>query len=487
MAAGSRDHLPMLAIGRCPQWRSRFLRYIDTRPNGDALRKCILNGPYIPTTVVVQAVAATDDSLALEWSRFLMIVKEQHKVDEVSYHKLFDILKQYQEEVNELRAERLARNANLLALIATAQVNQDPYYQTSKSHKSYAPSSKPLIPTRSHTTTIYKGKEIAKPITPPSESAFEENIDPEQAQMDKDMQKNLALIAKTMNVAGARENVGSLVVQQSRIQCFNYKEFSHFAKEYELGGFLKNKARLVARGYRQEEGIDFEESFSSVARLEAIRIFLAYAAHKNMVVYQMDVKTTFLNGNMLEEVYVSQLDGFVNPDNLNHVYKLKKALYGLKQAPRKYGFESCNPVDTLMVEKSKLDEDTEGKAVDPSHYRDADHVGCQDTRRSTSGSLQFLGERFISWSSKRKKSAAISSTEVEYITLSKHIDIRYHFIKRHIENGVIELYFVNTEYQLAYLFTKALGGDRIEFLINKLGMRSFTPETLKQLTDEVAE
>nr|GEX23067.1 hypothetical protein [Tanacetum cinerariifolium] len=99
----------------------------------------------------------------------------------------------------------------------------------------------------------------------------------------------------------------------------------------ELGGILKNKAHLVARGYRQEEGVDFEESFAPVARLEAIRIFLAYAAHKNMVVYQMDVKTTFLNGNLREEVYISQPDGFVDPDNPNHVYKLKRALYGLIQ------------------------------------------------------------------------------------------------------------------------------------------------------------
>nr|GEZ60485.1 hypothetical protein [Tanacetum cinerariifolium] len=193
----------------------------------------------------------------------------------------------------------------------------------------------------------------------------------------------------------------------------------------ELAGILKNKARLVARGYRQEKGIDFEESFASVARLEAIWIFLAYVAHKNMVVYQIDVKTAFLNGYLRKDVYVSQPDGFVDPDNPNHVYKLKKALYGLKQAPRawynmlssfllsqdfskcsvdptlfikkngndlllisqsprgifinqskyaleslkKYGFESCDPVDTPMVEKSKLDEDKEGKAVDPSHYR----------------------------------------------------------------------------------------------------------------------
>nr|GFA08353.1 hypothetical protein [Tanacetum cinerariifolium] len=88
----------------------------------------------------------------------------------------------------------------------------------------------------------------------------------------------------------------------------------------------------------------------------------------------MDVKTAFLNGNLREEVYVNQPDGFVDTDNPNHVYKLKKALYGLKQAPpheslKKYGFESCDPVDTPMVEKSKLDEDKEGKAVDPSHYR----------------------------------------------------------------------------------------------------------------------
>nr|GEU83099.1 hypothetical protein [Tanacetum cinerariifolium] len=283
---GSRDHPPMLATGRYPQWRSWFLRYIDTRPNGDALRKCILSGPYKPIPVLVQAAAATDDSPLRkygklskgynkpEWSRFVTIVKQQHKLDEVSYHKLFDILKQYQKEVNELHAKRLARNANPLALVATTQANQHSYYQTSKSHKSYAPSSKPLIPTKSHKTTRHKGKAIAKPITPPSETAFEEDSDPEQAQRDKDMQNNLALIAKyfkklykptnnnlrtstnsrnknvdmtpwykndnqsgqfrnqrAVNVAGAREKVDSPVVQQFGIQCFNCKEFGHFAKE----------------------------------------------------------------------------------------------------------------------------------------------------------------------------------------------------------------------------------------------------------------
>nr|GEV85206.1 integrase, catalytic region, zinc finger, CCHC-type, peptidase aspartic, catalytic [Tanacetum cinerariifolium] len=148
------------------------------------------------TVATMQVNVQFLQQLQPEWSRFVTIIKQQHKLDEVSYHKLFDILKQYQKEVNELRAERLARNANPLALVAIAQANQDPYYQTSKSHKSYAPSSKPSIPTKTHTTTRYKGKEIAKPITPLSETTSEEDNDLEQAQRDKDMQKNLALIAK---------------------------------------------------------------------------------------------------------------------------------------------------------------------------------------------------------------------------------------------------------------------------------------------------
>ncbi|GKD67933.1 retrovirus-related pol polyprotein from transposon TNT 1-94 [Tanacetum coccineum] len=101
----------------------------------------------------------------------------------------------------------------------------------------------------------------------------------------------------------------------------------------EHGDVLKTKARLMAKGYRQEEGIDFEESFALVVRIEAIRIFIANAASKNMIIYQMDVKTAFLNGELKEEVYVSQLEGFVDPDHPTHVYRLEKALYGLRQAP----------------------------------------------------------------------------------------------------------------------------------------------------------
>nr|GEU86054.1 hypothetical protein [Tanacetum cinerariifolium] len=197
-----------------------------------------------------------------------------------------------------------------------------------------------------------------------------------------------------------RLEVWELVPRPDKVMVITLK-WIYKVKVDELGGILKNKARLVARGYRQEEGIDFEESFAPVARLEAIRIFLTYAAHKNIVVYQIDVKTTFLN------------------------------------------------VDTPMVEKSKLDEDKEGKAVDPSHY-------C-----GMIGTLLYL---------------TASRPDLQFAIC---MCARYHFIKKQVENGVIELYFVNTEYQLADLFTKALGRDRIEFLINKLGMRSFTPETLK--------
>nr|GFA40772.1 hypothetical protein [Tanacetum cinerariifolium] len=130
-----------------------------------------------------------------------------------------------------------------------------------------------------------------------------------------------------------RLKVWELVPRPDKVMVITLK-WIYKVKLDELGSILKNMARLVARGYCQEEGIDFEQSFAPVARLEAIRIFLAFAAHMNMVVYQMDVKTAFLNDNLREDVYVSQADGFVDPDNLNHVYKQKNALYGLKQAPR---------------------------------------------------------------------------------------------------------------------------------------------------------
>ncbi|GJY53540.1 retrovirus-related pol polyprotein from transposon TNT 1-94 [Tanacetum coccineum] len=441
-----------------------------------------------------------------------------------------------------------------------------------------------------------------------------------------------------------------------------------------------NKTHLVAKGYKQEEGIAFEESFALVARLEAIRMFIAYAAHKNITIFQMDVKTAFLNGPLKEEVYVSQPEGFIDPEFPNHVYRLKKALYGLKQAPRawydklssfliehgftkgiidptlftrrhggdilliqvyvddiifvstnldfskrfanlmknnfemsmmgelkfflglqvhqsprgifisqsqyaidllkKHGLDECVSMSTPMATK-RLDADLQGTPTYQMTYRrmigglmyltasrpdiafatfvcvryqarptvkhlkevkrifrylrqsynmglwypkdsgfeliaysDADHAGCKDDCKSTSGGLQFLGGKLVSWSSKKQDCTAMSTAEAEYVSLSaccaqviwmrtqlldygykynripmycdsksaiaiscnpvqhsktKHIDIRYHFIKEHVERGTVEIYFVGTAYQLADLFTKALPKERFEYLVHRIG------------------
>nr|GEX97605.1 retrovirus-related Pol polyprotein from transposon TNT 1-94 [Tanacetum cinerariifolium] len=183
---------------------------------------------------------------------------------------------------------------------------------------------------------------------------------------------------------------------------------------------VPNSVLAAPYGYRQKEGIDFEESLALVACIDAICIFIANTASKNMTIYQMDVKTAFLNGELKEEVYVSQPEGFVDPDHLTHVYHLKKALYGLKQAPR-------------------------------------------DTQRNTSGSAQFLGDKLVSWSSKKQKSIAISTIKAEYNFMS----------------GCCA--------QLADIFTKALPRERFEFLLPRLGIKSMSPTTMKRLQEEEGE
>ncbi|GJS03529.1 retrovirus-related pol polyprotein from transposon TNT 1-94 [Tanacetum coccineum] len=138
--------------------------------------------------------------------------------------------------------------------------------------------------------------------------------------------------------------------------------------EHQTG--IRNKARLVANGYVQEDGINFEESFALVARLEDVRIFFAYAAHKSFPIYQIDIKKTFLNGPMKEEVYVAQPDRFVYPDHPEKVYRLKKALYGLKQAPRAWTSDPPIPksLGTPLATKPKLDADLSGTPVDQIKY-----------------------------------------------------------------------------------------------------------------------
>nr|GEV86479.1 retrovirus-related Pol polyprotein from transposon TNT 1-94 [Tanacetum cinerariifolium] len=448
----------------------------------------------------------------------------------------------------------------------------------------------------------------------------------------------------------------------------------------------------------QEEAIDFEESFAPVARLEAVRIFVAYAKHKSFPIYQMVVKTAFLNGPLKEEVYVAQPDGFIDPDHPEKVYRLRKALYGLKQAPRawydklsqfliskgftkgtiyptlftirygddillmqiyvddiifgstnpkfskrfekimhsrfdmslmgemkfflglqihqsprgifinlakyaleilkKHGMEKGQSIGTPMATKPKLDANLSGNPIDQTDYRskirslmyltssrpdivqavcycaryqsrptekhlkevkrifrylrgtidmglwytkdssfeitafsDVDHAGCIDTRKSTYGGIQFLGDKLVIWMSKKQDCNAMSSAEAEYIALSsscaqvmwmrtwlkdyginyskillycnsqsaiaiscnpmqhsrtKHIHTRYHFIKEQVENGIIELYFVRTEYQLADMFTKALPEDKFKYLVRRIRMRCLTPAEQEVLANESA-
>nr|GEV62981.1 hypothetical protein [Tanacetum cinerariifolium] len=251
---------------------------------------------------------------------------------------------------------------------------------------------------------------------------------------------------------------------------------------------IRNKAWLVANGYAQEEGINFEESFAPVARLEPVWIFIAYGTHKSFPIYQMDVKTTFLNGSLKEEVYIVQPDGFVDLDHPEKVKRLRKALYGLKQAPKawydelskfltskgftkglqirqsphgifinqakyaleilhKHGMKKGQSFGTQMATKPKLDADLSGNPVDQTDYRskigslmyltssrpdivqagssfgltafsNADYAGCIDTRKSTSGGIQFLGDKLVSWMSKKQDFTAMSSAEAEYVVLS---------------------------------------------------------------------
>ncbi|KAJ9547376.1 hypothetical protein OSB04_019919 [Centaurea solstitialis] len=465
-------------------------------------------------------------------------------------------------------------------------------------------------------------------------------------------------------------------------------------KRDENGVVVRNKARLVSQGYCQEEGIDYEETFAPVARLEAIRIFLAYAAHRGFKVYQMDVKSAFLNGNLKEEVYVKQPPGFQSEKYPNHVYFLDKALYGLKQTPKawyerlsnfllsnqfhrgttditlfykntqndillvqiyvddiifgstdislckefeslmqkefemsmmgeltfflgiqvkqspkgifinqakyvqdvlkKYKLSEDSPMRTPMATSQKLHKDINDIYVESKLYRgmiglllyltagrpeimfttcvcaryqsdpkeshmhavkrilrylkktpslglwyplhsgfdlldytDSDYGGCQVDRKSTSGSSHFLGGKLVSWSSKKQNCVSTSTAEAEYVaaasccsqalwmqtqlrdygytfnkiiilydnksTISilenpvqhsktKHIDIKYHFLKHQVEEGNVEMYFVNTELQLANLFTKALDEKRFTFLIEKIGMTGSLEIILKSPT-----
>ncbi|GJU83529.1 retrovirus-related pol polyprotein from transposon TNT 1-94 [Tanacetum coccineum] len=280
--------------------------------------------------------------------------------------------------------------------------------------------------------------------------------------------------------------VWELVPRPDKVMIINLK-WIFKVKLDEYDRVMKNKARLVSKGYCQEEGIDFKESFTLVARIEAIRIFIAYATHMNMTVFQMDKALYGLKQaprawyDLLSKFLLSQqlVKGAVDPTLFTrkegeHIILVQIYVNDIIFASTDPNFydkftdqmskhykilDQCDPVDIPMVERLKLDEDPNGTLVDPTRYRDADHAGCQDSRKSTSGSAQFL---------------------VQHSRL-KHIAVRYHFIKEHVENEIIELYFIKTAYQLADIFTKALARERFEFLVKRIGMQSITLEELNFL------
>nr|GFA62914.1 retrovirus-related Pol polyprotein from transposon TNT 1-94 [Tanacetum cinerariifolium] len=295
---------------------------------------------------------------------------------------------------------------------------------------------------------------------------------------------------------------------------------------------------LVAQGYNQQEGIDYNETFAPVVRVEAIRIFLAFASYMNFIVYQTDVKSAFLNGKLKEEVYVKQPPGFESNEFPNHVCKLDKALYRLKQAlraclgmwypkcssfdlkgysdsdyagcnmDRKSTSSACqllghaNPKECHLIIVKRIYKYLKGtpslgmwypkcSSFDLKGYPDSDYAGCNMDRKSTSSACQLLGGKLMYWSAKKQQSVAMSSTEVEYVVAigccasilwiksqltdydiiyekvpifrdntgaiaisnnpvlhsrTKHINIRYHFIRDHILKGDIEFHFIPTQY-----------------------------------------
>ncbi|GKA01850.1 retrovirus-related pol polyprotein from transposon TNT 1-94 [Tanacetum coccineum] len=320
-----------------------------------------------------------------------------------------------------------------------------------------------------------------------------------------------------------RLEVWELIPRPDKVMVITLK-WIYKVKLDELGGILKNKDRLIARGYRQEEGIDFGESFAPVARLDAIRIFLAYAAHMNMILKKAlyglkqdprawyDLLSKFLLSQefskgtvdptlfirrqgkniLLVQIYVDDIIfSSTTPELCIFINQSKYALESL----RKYGMESSDPVDTPMVEKSKLDEDTQRKAVDHTHYHrrigtfmyliasrpDLTFVICMCARYQAKPTEKNLHAVKIIFKYLRGTvNRGLWYPKDSSIALTAYVDADH----EQVENEVVELYFVNTEYQLADIFTKALGRERIEFLINKLGMRSFTLKTLKQLADE---
>ncbi|GKC21768.1 retrovirus-related pol polyprotein from transposon TNT 1-94 [Tanacetum coccineum] len=363
---------------------------------------------------------------------------------------------------------------NLLSL-DVARMNNDPFFGISiPENDSEASSSSNVIPTIVHTAAPNSEHVTKWTKDHPLDNIIGELERPVSTRLQLHEQA-LFCYYDAFLTSVEPKNYKDALTQAYKVMVITLK-WIYKVKLDELGGILKNKARLVARGYRQEEGIDFEESFALVARLD----IPVDTPHGGRIQTGMKI----LKGT--SRCTVNSLSW--NGGTLMYL-------------------TASRPDLTFVVCMCARDSGSKGSSIALLQLmHDADHRGCQDTRRSTSGCMLLLGDRLVSCPSKRQKSTAISSTKAEYIALSgccaQVLWVRsqltdyglrfnktpiFHFIKEHVENGVVELYFVSTEYQLADIFTKALGRERIKFLINKLGMGSFTLETLKQLADEAEE
>ncbi|GJX13094.1 putative ribonuclease H-like domain-containing protein [Tanacetum coccineum] len=258
-------------------------------------------------------------------------------------------------------------------------------------------------------------------------------------------------------------------------------------KKDERGIVVRNKARLVSQGYKQKEGIDYDKVFAPIARIEAIRLFLAYASFMNFLVYQMDIKSAFLYATIKEEVYVSQPLGFVDPEFPKKIYKVEKALYGLHQAPRacqagnkkggwifisqdkyvgeilkKFGFSSIRTVSTPMETNKGLTKDEYGEDVDiifsvcacsrfqvqpKEAFLDSDYAGARLDRKSTTRGCQFLGSSCLDPKSVVGLSDTILSQTRFMLTMESRIVVAF-----------------------LYLLTKAFDVTRFQFLIASIGL-----------------
>ncbi|GJV63551.1 retrovirus-related pol polyprotein from transposon TNT 1-94 [Tanacetum coccineum] len=428
--------------------------------------------------------------------------------------------------------------------ISAAESSSSHYVDPSNMHTFYQPYPYEYLWTKDHP--------LEQVIGEPSQPVLTRN----QLRIDGDM-CIYALIMSTMELSNVKEAMKDPAwIDSMQKELLQFKRLDVDKENI----FIRNKTRLVVRGYRQEEGIDFEESFTPVARMEAIRIFLAYDAHKLFIMFQMDVKTAFLHGTLKEDVYVCQPEGFIDVDHPSHVYKLKKALYGLKQAPKAWYdklskfllqnhffkgtidptlfirrfndnilvvqvyvddiiFGSTNPRPDIVhatclcaryqakpTEKHLKEVKrifrylrgtvnmglwyTKDSGFKLTGFSDADYARCKESFKSTSSGTQFLGEKLLTDYDfhfnkipiycDSKSAIAIFCNPVQH-SRTKHIAVRYYFIKEHVEKGTIELYFVKIDYQLADLFTKALPVDRFNYFVRRLGMHSLSPQDLERL------